>query len=171
MSDIDILPSADREKKLNALKQFEENVEYVAKTVHGEARGENRTTKTAIAWVIKNRMYQKHKSAKEIVKQPSQFDCWNDTDANDENYMASSDPESYCSDNKVRLEAWEECISVAREVLSSQNSNDITDGATHYFDSSIALPYWADPQKEKNVTESTVDGASSELRFFKGIRY
>ena len=145
-----------------------EDVKFMAQTIYGESRGENLSTKKAIAWVIRNRSERKGKSVEDIVTAKKQFDCW---DPKNPNYDATINPEEHSSKNDIDKKAWEDCLSVAKEVLCATNEADTTNGATHYFDSSIDLPSWGDPAKEKNVKEVTVSGASKNVRFFKGIRF
>ncbi len=145
-----------------------EDVKFMAQTIYGEARSENLTTKKAIAWVIRNRSETKNKTIEDIVTAKNQFDCWIEGNPN---YDATTNPEEHASKSKIDKDAWEDCLSIAREVLCAPKDADITNGATHYFDSSIELPYWADPKKEKNVKEVSISGASQEIKFFKGIRF
>lgn len=36
--------------------QHKENIQYMAQTIYGESRGENKSTKIAIGWSIRNRV-------------------------------------------------------------------------------------------------------------------
>lgn len=108
----------------------------LARLLYGEARGASREVKYAIANVVLNRAERPcwwGSSVREVILAPRQFSCFNLDDVNRRKLL---DPLRY-----DRQEVWQECRDVAREALSQRH--DMTHGATHYFDSSIAIPRWA----------------------------
>ena len=55
-----------------------DDLEILARTVHGEARGETFDGALAVAWVVVNRVRQKIRgeSVRECCLAPAQFSCW-----------------------------------------------------------------------------------------------
>lgn len=126
------------------LKIEERDLEILARTIYGEARGEfhypNGGMKSlqAIAWVVKNRakLPQYTPYIYKICMQPWQFSCWNINDPN----------------RKILLEAsfakkvFQQCYLAATTVLFG-DIDDCTKGANHYHNVAINPPYWAKGQK------------------------
>ena len=75
-------------------------IDVLARTIYGEARGESISGMEAVASVVLNRLYfsNRHRgywwgdSIIEICKKPWQFSCWN---KNDINYQIISNVEDY----------------------------------------------------------------------------
>lgn len=103
---------------------------YFALTVYGETRGENDTSKKAIAWVIKNRFEKKMggKSYKEIVLRKSQFACWKKSDPN---YAKLRHPgkDGTPSDKK----SWQQCKIIIEEIKNAQKNTNPIPEIYHYF--------------------------------------
>ncbi|KPA16194.1 Cell wall hydrolase, SleB domain protein, partial [Candidatus Magnetomorum sp. HK-1] len=62
-----------------------EEITYLAKTIYGEARGENRASKLAVAWSIRNRTGKNRwwgNTYKEVTTKKWQFSCWLESDSN-----------------------------------------------------------------------------------------
>jgi len=57
-----------------------DDLDWIATTVWGEARGESFEGKVAVAAVICNRMHQTNATACEVVLKPWQFSFWNTDD-------------------------------------------------------------------------------------------
>lgn len=55
-----------------------EDINYLAATLVGEARGDAIESIVGVASVIRNRHFSSGKSYKEICLAPKQFSCWND---------------------------------------------------------------------------------------------
>ncbi|MDP3705289.1 MAG: cell wall hydrolase [Legionellaceae bacterium] len=96
---------------------------YFALTIYGEVRGENDHSKSAIAWVIRNRLISNRwgESYQKIVTRKTQFSCWNPKDPN---FMVLKYPgkDGSAAD---RL-AWESCKRIMKEVRDAdQNTNPI----------------------------------------------
>ena len=59
-----------------------DDLEVLARTVHGEARGEPFEGALAVAWVVVNRSRMWAKRVRDICLQPWQFSAWNQKDPN-----------------------------------------------------------------------------------------
>ncbi|MDR0406967.1 MAG: cell wall hydrolase [Holosporales bacterium] len=115
-----------------------EDVDILARTVYGEARGEFAKTGIAaliaVANVIFNRGQRKTfwgGSIRDICLQPQQFSCWN---VQDPNYILIK--------KIMRGEMlFDLCWDIAQNVLK-EKWPDLTKGADHYHALSVA-PFWA----------------------------
>lgn len=116
-----------------------DEVEILAKTLYGEARGESVAGIEAVANVILNRVkYAMHKGSHwwgnsiiEVCKKPFQFSCWNKQDVNAPllEKDLSQDP------------IYQICHRVAKRAIAGC-LKDNTQGATHYHTLSCN-PKWA----------------------------
>lgn len=134
-------PLIPRQK--NALQDYNPiralEVDVLARTIWGEARGEGKTGMEAVACVILNRFaisqdkksYWWGNTVIEICQKPYQFSCWNKNDPNREKLLAVGQDNPYFAT----------ALRIARRALLGLLS-DMTDGATHYHAASIT-PYWA----------------------------
>ena len=149
-------------------KEHKENIYYLASTVYGEARGENITTKTVVAWSIRNRAEIKKTNIYDIVTKKSQYNCW---DKGDPNYKATTNPLEHARKNG-NWNIWRNCLNVSKKVLESSISDDASQGATHYYDKSIDSnpPDWSKSGYEPNVTCIPIENVLN-IRFFKGVRF
>lgn len=116
------------------------DVDVLARTLYGEARGEPARGKEAVAAVVMNRVRRARRSGGrywwgasvgEVCRKPWQFSCWNETDPNLEMLA------SLTADNKV----FQSCLRIARRAIAGTLA-DPTEGATHYHAKS-ARPPWA----------------------------
>lgn len=109
------------------------DIDILARTIYGEARGENTTGQRAVGLVILNR-YKSGKwfSGKTIADtclKPLQFSCWNATDPN-------------CAKIKsIGARALADYWDMAERLIKGEYA-DITNGATHYHTKNIK-PAWA----------------------------
>lgn len=111
-----------------------EDLDVMARTLWGEARGESLEGKIGVAWVIKNRADKPSWWGKDITgvcKAPWQFSCWLPNDPNRAKLLAV----------KTTDEMFRECLFIVAGVLSG-NIPDPTKGANHYHAKSIK-PNWA----------------------------
>ena len=103
------------------------DVNLLAKTLWGEARGCSKDEKVAVGWVVLNRVNDKKqrfgKGIEGVILKPWQFSCFN---KNDLNRPKLENPEKH--DEK----SWKECLEVAKSLLSGE-LKDPTNGATHYI--------------------------------------
>jgi cell wall hydrolase len=117
------------------------DIETLARTLYGEARGESREGKIAVAWVVLNRARPGNPwpdSVAECCRQRWQFSCWNTNDPNLVKLTSVSlDKPSFFN-----------CWVVASEVIAGLHK-DPTRGANHYLnpDAVTTMPSWYDPNK------------------------
>jgi spore germination cell wall hydrolase CwlJ-like protein len=122
-------------------------IDVLARTLWGEARGEGTIGMHAVANTIINRVKvaQDHGSywwgnnIIQVCQKPYQFSCWNRSDANFKKLTAVDDKDLYFATAK-RI--------AARAVIGALE--DITEGATHYHASGIS-PYWARNERPTTV--------------------
>ena len=113
-------------------------IDVLARTLWGEARGEGTAGMTAVAAVILNRVsvaqsragYWWGNNIIQVCQKPYQFSCWNRSDPNFRKLQAVDESDLYFA-TALRL--------ARRAVIGALE--DITGGATHYHASDIA-PYW-----------------------------
>ena len=111
-----------------------EDLDILARTIFGEARGELYGGKVAIGCVIMNRVNAKTWFGTGVVSvclSPGQFSCWNANDPNREKVLAAS----------IDKDAFLECLDVAKRTLAGE-FEDLTFGSRHYL-APGANPYWA----------------------------
>lgn len=116
-----------------------DEIEILARTLFGEARGEALSGKVAVAQVILNRARKGGwfgSSIKEVCLKPWQFSCWNKNDPNRKKIEAvdTSHP------------IFATCLLVADLAVHGLLADE-TNGADHYFAKSIPEPYWAKGQQ------------------------
>jgi N-acetylmuramoyl-L-alanine amidase len=125
-----------------------EDIDILARTIFGEARGEyNRpdggiAALIVIANVVMNRVKQGGwfgSTVKEVCLKPWQFSCWN---KNDPNLV-------FLKEINLSNPIFKVCQQVAKEV-SSQRWPDLTEGCDHYFSASLVQsPSWSVGKKPK----------------------
>jgi len=114
-------------------------VEVLARTLYGEARGEELSGIEAVASVILNRVafakrrgrYWWGNDIKSVCLKPAQFSCWNAKDPNRKKLLALS----------PRDPAYRLCKRIAKRAVAGELP-DPTDGATHYHTHAVD-PFWA----------------------------
>lgn len=114
----------------------------LATGVWGEARGESRTGKIAVAWVVKNRaeaQWRGKSTYAEVLTDPLQFSAYN---TNDPNLKKMAMP--WVHD----FPGWLECLGVAFGVHQG-TIPDPTHGSNHYHAKSVA-PTWAAHLEQTN---------------------
>lgn len=120
-------------------------VDVLARTIWGEARGEGDHGMQAVASVVMNRVVIARDKGKywwgntviQVCQKPYQFSCWNRSDPNFKVLQAVDDTDLYFVTAR-RL--------AHRAVLGVLD--DVTGGATHYHTATSA-PYWS--KKEKPI--------------------
>lgn len=96
-----------------------------------EARGESFEGKRAVVWSIQNRVHQPKwwgKDWRGVILKPWQYSSFNVNDPNVGKWPAEDDP------------SFIDCCKAAEPIYSGQDTQDPTDGATHYYDTSINFP-------------------------------
>lgn len=114
-------------------------VEVLARTLYGEARGEELAGIEAVASVILNRVafakrrgrYWWGNDVKSVCLKPAQFSCWNEADPNRKKLLALN----------PRDPAYRLCKRIAKRAVAGELP-DQTDGATHYHTHAVD-PFWA----------------------------
>jgi spore germination cell wall hydrolase CwlJ-like protein len=120
--------------------KMDRDIEIMAKTIYGEARGEyarkNGGLKTLIAVgnVIMNRSIKSNTSIASVCLKPKQFSCWN-----------QNDPKRKIIENiNLSDKLYELCFVIATKIICEE-LNDITNGANHYYSRFMKNPpYWAE---------------------------
>lgn len=113
--------------------------EVLARTLWGEARGEGLVGQLAVAWTIRNRVFDgKNKSwwgegYAGVCQAKWQFSCWNSNDPNFA-YLSGAKP--------IPAGQFKQCLEAANAVIDG-TVDDMTGGATHYYASSMPkAPNW-----------------------------
>ena len=109
------------------------DIEILARTIYGEARGEYRNGKVAVAWVILNRTSAPRwkSDIMSVCLQPKQFSCWLPKDPNFQKLKSIQMDDVH----------YRECYGVAIAVCTGVDA-DNTSGSKHYHASKIK-PNWA----------------------------
>lgn len=120
------------------LSKIDQDIDVLARTIYGEARGEPVRGKEAVAAVILNRVrlakrrggYWWGNDIQEVCTKPWQFSCWNDNDPNRQKLL------NVDRDNTV----FKTCLRVARRGARGA-LKDPTRGSTHYHTLNIDPPW------------------------------
>ena len=107
-----------------ALTDKEKEIDLMARTIYGEARGEGLNGMQAVANVIMNRVNAGKwygRTVKDVVLKPWQFSCWNENDPNRNKILNVT-----TADNTFLA-----ATSIAKSAYAGELP-DITYGATHY---------------------------------------
>ena len=110
------------------------DIETLARTIYGEARGENEDGLLAVAHVVMNRAERGGwwgSTLDAVCRHPHQFSCWNEADPNREKLLAID------ADDPVARD----CLWAALSVVQGKHP-DNTSGSFHYH-ASHAAPDWA----------------------------
>lgn len=121
-----------------------EDLDYLALTIWGEARGEGATGMRAVAHVIKNRRDSPNDrrygaTIRQVCTKPWQFSCWN---ANDPNSAKLTVARMAQLPTGRDASAWFAARSIAVSVLTGAY-RDITNGALFYHTAAVD-PSWDD---------------------------
>ncbi|MBI3904418.1 MAG: cell wall hydrolase [Pseudomonas fluorescens] len=112
------------------------DIDVLARTLWGEARGEGPAGQVAVAWTIRNRVNDgKAKSwwgegYAGVCQAPYQFSCWN---KNDPNYP-------YLSGAKQIPPSQYALVLQSAKIVVDGDTPDPTGGATHYYAKSMKTP-------------------------------
>lgn len=124
--------------------EIDVDIDILARTIYGEARGEGNEGMEAVACVVMNR-YRSHKwycgfviingakvpSIAQTCLKKFQFSCWNKNDPNLHKIQRIS----------IQDEVFKQCIKIARAAVCGK-LKDFTGGAVYYHTKSIK-PKWA----------------------------
>jgi spore germination cell wall hydrolase CwlJ-like protein len=118
-----------------------------------EARGESDEAKLGVAWTIHNRVKLQGwmgKTYSDVVWKPYQFSSFNAGDPNSAKIPNPNSDKSYVA-----------CLDAADKAFSGAG-DDPTNGATHYYDDSIAAPKW--------TAGATLTVKLGKLNFYKDVK-
>ncbi|WP_420548997.1 cell wall hydrolase [Curvivirga sp.] len=116
-----------------------EEVDVLARTIWGEARGEQLSGMEAVASCVMNRVAKSQargghwwgNNVVDVCKKPYQFSCWNKDDPNLTKMLEVNEEDKVFASAKR----------IAKRALRGSLA-DSTNGATHYHAAQI-LPWWA----------------------------
>lgn len=122
-------------------------IDTLARTLWGEARGELYGGRVAVGCVVRNRVeLDLHGDDKpdwwgegyvEVCLKPFQFSCWNADDPNRSKLLAVTEGDA----------VFAECLVIARQVIGG-DLPDVTLGATHYHRVGLDYPKsWGKPRR------------------------
>ena len=119
---------------------FSSDIDILARTIYGEARGESDQGKAAVAWTVINRVnfaqnrggYWWGNSIRRVCLKPWQYSCWNRNDPNRNVIL------NVTASNSI----FARCLEIAEDVIARRSSTPV-DGATHYYADYISPPSWA----------------------------
>lgn len=112
------------------------DIDILARTLWGEARGESQAGMEACAWTIRNRVFDgKVKSwwgegYAGVCQKPWQFSCWNSNDPNSP-FLRGAKP--------IPAGEYKKALAVATSVVNG-SIPDPTNGATHYYATTMPKP-------------------------------
>lgn len=115
-------------------------IDILARTLWGEARGDGAIGMQAVANVILNRVAIAREEGKfwwgnnivQVCQKPYQFSCWNRSDPNFKRLQNVDE-----TDENFKL-----ALALARKAVAGCLA-DHTNGATHYHMGKYSPPYWA----------------------------
>lgn len=122
--------------------RYEADIQTLAKTLYGQARGEYTKVECGLAAliavgnVIVNRWENVHRwphTIRGVCRESPHFSCWSPTDPN---YKLLQEDLSFDPVFKV-------CLDLAALMVKDPDFPDLTKGATHYYSKVIKTPYWA----------------------------
>ncbi len=122
-------------------------IDVLARTVWGEARGEGTVGMQAVACVILNRVKVAEERGNfwwgnniiQVCQKPYQFSCWNRSDPNFKKLQDIDESDLYFAT----------ALRIARRALAGV-LEDMTDGSTHYHAAGTS-PYWVKNEKPRAV--------------------
>lgn len=132
-------------------------IDFLARTIYGEARGENLETRLYIGWVIRNRVNGPASfgnTYEDVVTKPFQFSSWNEGDPNHDDVMHPSGSE------------WKVCQALAQAIYYASEEHNPIPGVYHYFDLTLDEnpPSWA------KAGSIFIIEAIPKIRFVKGVK-
>ena len=125
---------------MNNEAQIQSEIDTMARTIWGEARGEGLNGMTGVGLVILNRVKKSKKlggfwwgnDIVAVCKKPYQFSCWNENDPNYQKLLSiDTTDESFATAKRI-----------SARLIRIENHDDITDGANHYHTVNIS-PKWS----------------------------
>lgn len=110
------------------------DINILARTIWGEARGQPDRGMIAVANVVMNRVADRRwpNSARGVCLQPWQFSAWNENDPNRPKMLAVTEDDP----------TFRRCVEIATAAIDA-TLPDVTGGADHYFTKEIDPPAWS----------------------------
>ena len=111
----------------------------LARTIYGEARDDGDKGMVAVAFVIRNRVWDNRwpSTVKEVCQQPLEFSCWKQDDPN------KGVIEAVTMDDPAFLSA----MTIAFQMIAGDLKDDLTNGANQYLTTELYYglrrPIWA----------------------------
>ena len=127
------------------------DIDVLARTVDGEAAGENDLGKLAVAWAVVNRARKARSSLAAACLKSVHFSCWNNARANDTNQLRMMTDD-------VHSPVYARCLIAALQAAHGL-APDPTDGARHYHAIGIS-PRWSRGKPYETI---------GHHRFYRGI--
>ena len=130
------------------------DLDLMARTIYGEARGEPDEGWSAVAWVIRNRAAKggwRGDTPAHVCLCRAQFSCWNKLDPN----------RQVIADLTLFHPGYRKALRIVGGVMDAAGVDDPTKGATHYYAGDLS-PQWA-----AGETPSAIIGRH---KFFNSIR-
>lgn len=123
------------------------DIEILAATIYGEARGETQQGKEMVGWSIRNRAEIDlgndgkpdwwGEGIAGVCLAPWQFSCWNANDPNRAKMLALGLPQSLADP------VYRDCLLAALTVAQAPRIPADLVGITHYYAAGIPAPAWA----------------------------
>ena len=133
------------------------DIDILARTDYGEARGESDLGKLAVAWAVVNRAKRARSSIAAACLKSTHFSCWNNArgpgGAGDRNQLAMMTAD-------LSSPLFARCMIAALQAAHGLVA-DPTGGARHYHADSIDSPDWAVGKTYESI---------GHHRFYRGIR-
>lgn len=150
------IPTVDNPKWTGS---FDDDTEVILlRAVYGEAGGESKEAKIAVAWAIRNRVEDsKHRwgiTYHEVILAKYQYEPFSDPESKIFEHIANPS-----LDEEGELKAWQGSFEVAKEVIQGEVS-DPTKGANHFY-----VP--SDQPKQDWVDEKKFTVQIGTTRFYK----
>lgn len=137
------------------------DLEILASTIFGEARGESQQGKEMVGWCVRNRVEDGNPKSwwgegyAGVCQTPYQFSCWNANDPNRAKLLALSLPSA--ADDPV----YRDCLLAALTVMQAPSIPQAYRGITHYYASNSPAPAWA--------AEAQLYGAVGNHLFYRNV--
>lgn len=137
-------------------------IETVALTIFGEARGEPIQGQIAVGCVIRNRVNKRKKTYQEICLAPLQFSCWNKDDPN--RPVLEEWAQKLIFGEEIKQAFLNQAIWIAQGIVN-ERIIDNTRNSDHYLTNELYAQKLASPSAHwaKNLNMKTIIGRHTFL--------
>lgn len=148
----------EHEKRASYENKHERELDFLARTIFGEARGSNRTAKELVAWQIRNRVEYPGKtfpkSYEDVVMKGNgkEYNCWLPPTPKhpNPNYDRAMNPPTKSTD--LGWKEWVDSVEAAKTVMdASADANPIKGAVFYYSPKAQAKLAWKDPSNNPLV--------------------